>query len=469
MSLDLSHNYEEGLRMAKPTYLGQKTIKPSHGALGDVSVIPSHTIPPLNTNIQFDILPEFKISQHPGLADMDAGKIPKTFNWRHNGGKKKNLIAKPGNQMLCGSCWAISAGGLVSDNHVVAGTVDWLPNLSTTWSLACFPQLKCKGGNPAILYQNIAEHGIATNHCIDYSWCSENPLCNGKATKHFKAGHDDNVDLSAMVPTCGCYDSKTKHFLYFIDKPKAVSLGKGGLNADNFAITVKKHIYTYGPVQGGFLVFKNFMHGAFTKVNGGVYLEDGVYDKGKFHFDSDQTTPANYAGSHAIAIIGWGTEKGVVVDNKGTKKDVPYWYCRNSWTEKWGDGGFFKMAMYPFNKMAQFDKVVIIDAPGGKHQSGGMVMLKASKPPDSLTLPQIQEKFRDLKRKHDKSYYQSEQKSRPSGSSSNTFKKIGKIVLIVLVVALGYFIVKKIKLPKFGGRRSSRKVSGGRSGSYGFK
>lgn len=465
MSINLNHDYEEGLRMAKPIYLGKQTIRPPHGALGDVSTVPSQIIPPLNTNIQFDILPEFNLSHHPGLASMDIKKIPKEFNWRQNGGSKKNLIAKPGNQMLCGSCWAISAAGLVSDNHVVTGTVDWSPNLSTTWCLSCFPQAKCKGGNPAILYQNISDHGIATNHCIDYSWCAENPLCNGKATKHFKAEHG-NVDLSALVPPCGCYDSKAEHFLYFIDKPKSVSLGTGGLNSDNFAATIKKHIYTYGPVQGGFLVFKNFMHGSFTKVNGGIYLDNGVYNNGKLYFDDKQTLPENYVGSHAIAILGWGTEK-IVVDNKGTKKDVPYWYCRNSWTEKWGDEGFFKMAMYPFNKMSQFDKIVVINSPNGKKQSGGMVMLKASKKPKSLTLSQIQQKMGELKRSHPDSYYQAEQKKRPVKKNSNIGKNIGKnvtnilkiVLVVVTVLILGYLLIKLSK--------RSKKI--GRLGKYRFE
>jgi hypothetical protein len=362
MSIDLGHHYEEALRDAKPIYLGQHTVHPPPGALGAVTTIPAQTIPPINTNIQFDILPEFKLSEHPGLAAIDHTKLPENFNWRENGGRKKYLLADPGNQMLCGSCWAISAAGIIADNHVVAGTVKWKPNLSTTWCLACFPQMQCKGGNPAKLYEAVAEHGVASNHCIDYSWCSENPVCSGKATKHFDAEHRQ-INLSALVPSCGCYDSNAEHYLYFIDKPKAVSLGKGGLNKDNFTHTIKKHIYTQGPVQGGFLVFDNFMRGAFTKVNGGVYLENGVYGKGDTHFDPDQlNVNKHYKGSHAIAILGWGVEKGVVVDNKGTKKDVPYWYCRNSWTEKWGDGGYFKMAMYPYNKLVQFDKVVIISS-----------------------------------------------------------------------------------------------------------
>ena len=170
MSVDLEHNYEKELRNAKPVFIKQHDVHPPPGALGAVTNIPSQTIPPINTDIQFDILPEFKLSEHPGLSAIDHTKLPENFNWREDGGIKSTLLADPGNQMLCGSCWAISATGIIADNHVVAGTVKWKPNLSTTWCLACYPQAQCKGGNPAKLYEAVSEKGIVSKNCVDYSW-----------------------------------------------------------------------------------------------------------------------------------------------------------------------------------------------------------------------------------------------------------------------------------------------------------
>ena len=34
---------------------------------------------------------------------------------------KGGAITTPGNQGLCGSCWAISSAGIISDNFVVSG------------------------------------------------------------------------------------------------------------------------------------------------------------------------------------------------------------------------------------------------------------------------------------------------------------------------------------------------------------
>ena len=148
MSIKLDFDYHDHLRSGKPIVLPPHTVRPPKGALGAISIFPPITIPSLNTDIQFSILPQYKLSKHPGLAAIDT-PLPEKFNWRDDGGDLSSLLSQPGNQMLCGSCWAISVAGIVADNHVVSKTVDWKPNLSTTWCLAKYPQAQCQGGNPA--------------------------------------------------------------------------------------------------------------------------------------------------------------------------------------------------------------------------------------------------------------------------------------------------------------------------------
>ena len=387
----LSEDYGKKLQNAKPiivkTHLIQR--KGDLGALKTIHTIEEQIIPPLNSIIEFSTLPQYKISDHVGLAALDTTVLPENFNWRDNGGDKASLLSKPENQMLCGSCWAISVAGIVADNHVVSGTVNWKPNLSTTWCLANYPQFQCKGGNPGILLTDISNSGIATNNCVDYSWCTENQLCNGKATAHFK---ENNVDLSKLIPNAGCYDASVPHYLYYIDPPTTISLTDSNMDPVLFTNTIKKHILLYGPVQGGFLVYKNFMNGAFSKINGGVYLETGIYDNEEITFNKSQLNEENYVGTHAIAIIGWGVQKGIKVSSSSIT-DVPYWYCRNSWTEKWADGGYFKMAMYPYNKISQFDNIVTIKTQKGNIKAGGIVMLRATKKPEYKMAEQIDSKF----------------------------------------------------------------------------
>jgi C1A family cysteine protease len=72
----------------------------------------------------------------------------------------------------------------------------------------------------------------------------------------------------------------------------------------------KKYISNIGPMAGAFRVFSDFM-----------YYKKGVYS----HVTGGQE------GGHCIQIIGYDDKESC-------------WICKNSWTEGWGDNGFFKMA-----------------------------------------------------------------------------------------------------------------------------
>ncbi len=83
----------------------------------------------------------------------------------------------------------------------VAGLVNWVPNISATYALIHYPQGRCKGGDPATLLYNIANNGIPSKHCVDYSWCSQNRTCTtADSAAHFGS------DLSPLIPKDrGCY------------------------------------------------------------------------------------------------------------------------------------------------------------------------------------------------------------------------------------------------------------------------
>lgn len=476
-SINLAHNYEEHLMSAKPTFFGSKNVP--FGALGEESIDSPQTIPPLNTNINYSMLPTVEVTHQKGLADMSVG-LPITFNWRNGTKNEKTgkfnnkvlknnvnilaLISTPGNQMLCGSCWAIATAGIISDNFVVSGQVDWKPDLSTSYSLMCYPQNQCKGGNPATLMNDISNGGIVSKHCLDYSWCSENPKCNGSALKHFKQSNPDgnipHTDLNSFLPMnkCGCYNDG-KFLEYKIQKIRRSSLKLGKI--DLFRRSIKSNLIHQGPVLGSFLVFENFMKGAFSKgkTNKGIYFENATYN-------DDIVTPKildinTYKGSHAIAIIGYGIENDVTIPGGKTGKvQVPYWYCRNSWGTKWGDGGYFKMAMYPFNKLSQFGKIVEIKSLDGRTvQGGGIVLLSTNSHPKLVLKKKIIDNLLNgKKRKEKESYYVKDTKDRPkfkeapvpelkdnpscSKPGLSLFKKI-VLILFVLLVFITAFMTGK--------------------------
>lgn len=47
-------------------------------------------------------------------------------------------------------------------------------------------------------------------------------------------------------------------------------------------------------------------------------------------------------GGHAVKILGWGR-----INSEGPKEDLNnyYWIGANSWTEDWGENGFFRIGV----------------------------------------------------------------------------------------------------------------------------
>ena len=71
-------------------------------------------------------------------------------------------------------------------------------------------------------------------------------------------------------------------------------------------------IYDNGPVATVMDIYTDFLS----------FVGDGIY----------QHVTGDYAGSHAVLIIGWGVEDS-----------TPYWLIENNWGAAWGDGGYFKI------------------------------------------------------------------------------------------------------------------------------
>jgi len=74
---------------------------------------------------------------------------------------------------------------------------------------------------------------------------------------------------------------------------------------------IKEEVSTNGPMETGFMVYRDFMT-----------YKSGVY----------QHVTGEELGGHAVAIIGYGNEGG-----------LDYWLCKNSWGPSWGDNGYFKI------------------------------------------------------------------------------------------------------------------------------
>ena len=439
-------------------------------------------IPPLNTDVQFQgTLPSFieeevdttnRTYKHQNeIGVFNVRSIPaagsnehgsdrlhvhdhehENFSWTipsdHDDREslaKKLRIGPVLDQQGCGSCWAFAVASTMSDCLVVGGAVDYTPHISPTFCLACYPQGQCNGGHPAELALVIQKKGVADQSCLDYSWCDGDPMCNIRdSSKHFKV---DSRKLSSMVPNCGCMFKNNK-YMYYLDEGTDTFSIAPQMTFDEYRRLVKYHILDFGPVVGGYAVLTNFQSGYFTQVNGGVYFDRADYDNiapdGSIHFSDSVKSSINVAGLHAVSIVGWGIEKNIQYDN-GKIGDVPFWYCRNSWGEKWGDSGFFKIAMYPYNETSQFDKVVSISLGGRSAQIGGLMFMRATKAPKVMRINEIEERYKkNIKLNSPVDFYNRNvipgtgilpEKEQPMNSKTNVY-----IILLVLLIIVITFM-----------------------------
>jgi len=375
-------------------------------------------IPPYNSDIrnlrfinEADI-PRELLNPHSIMYRNALQMIPEDFSWGIPTNadspevlRKKSMIDGVRDQYLCGSCYAITLAQILSDCHVVSGAVSWAPHVSATAIMACFVKDKpCNGGNPAQLSNLLSVSGAMDQTCVDYSWCSEDTqwCTNRRGKDEFNVDYLDK--LNANIPsTCGCYFNYRK-YKYKFDAPGQL-IHNGGRFRLIYKTMVKRHILQYGPVIGSFAVYPNFnkflIYG--NQINGGVYFENGDYTADMTEM-AWNTMAGIIKGFHAISVMGWGVAKNIQYAD-GQFGDVPYWHCRNSYGRYVGNGGYFKIAMYPYNTAGgQIDSLFSVGRTTGL---GGIILLKCTSPPIEVTPNLISEtKLMAIQRAKDDPFYE---------------------------------------------------------------
>lgn len=396
-------NYEDKLKNARcsAVFSQYNTLALNEARESGRVIKPKFMVAPMKTSITFfdkSHATPFSITPQE-FNDMQdhASKLPSYFNWM----EENDHITKPFNQGLCGSCWAVATATCLSDVFVVSKKSATNPNLSPTYILSCLPQSQCDGGDPSKAVFDVSQNGIGTMECLDYSWCM-NSACSGDPLKHF-----GSKSINQYIPQCKCATAtvkanSTKYFVhdafsicippklekfsnleqseikYYLDNMygnvDSTTLDLSKQSNQSIQDLIKYHIYTYGPVIGGFHVFKNFFKGDYHETNG-IYVETASYSgvQGVNYSDLER----DWVGSHAVVIVGWGvdTVKG---------ESVRYWVVRNSWGSSWGNRGMFKMAMYGDdpkkkyqNRASQFEYPSIMTSDMGIGITGGIIIMKA--------------------------------------------------------------------------------------------
>jgi C1A family cysteine protease len=331
-----------------------------------VSPTPTPTPTPTQTPIPTEPLipapPQLAFIKPYAITSIECQRIlqlqiPQYWNWMN-----RDHISVPLNQGDCGNCWAISAATCMNDVFVASNRALVNPNLHHDYILNCYPQSQCRGGNPILAMNHIAENGIAP--------CT---TCDCPSSKYFPS----ELSLICIPPKLDEYTSEEAAVfsefltsLYGTD----IHMDMSKLPSSSIQRLIKHHIYTIGPVLGGFHVFKNFIKGDFRETND-IYIETESYQgvAGIQYNDIDR----DWIGSHAVVIVGWGYD---TVRNQR----VDYWVVRNSWGEEWGEKGLFKIAMYGtnplFNRYSQFEYpslVTLSSSDAFYAVTGGVLLFKA--------------------------------------------------------------------------------------------
>lgn len=406
----------------------QYTVKAIHEAIASGNLMkPKYTISPMNTSIQFfsptfatkyPIIPNIPLLAAPFTPRVNIqytysishdmvdivkhAALPANFNWMDN-----IDITRPTDQGTCGSCWAVAASTALSDVFVASKRIT-NPNLSPGYILSCYPQQQCAGGNPFLAIRDMELHGARSTDCIPNTL----PIQPCKCHKEGAAYYPDETRAICIPPNLSTYAQDEAEViqsylnsLYGTDKTADLSKE----TPETIQQIIKHHMYTHGPVVTGFHVFKNFMKGDFRETND-VYIETEAY-QGVEGVDYSQLD-RDWIGSHAVVIVGWGE-----IPIKGV--NVPYWICRNSWGELWGERGLFRIAMYgttPFhNRVSQFEYPSLIVSDNGYGVCGGVLLLKAGR---------IQEQVNNL-----------------SISKLNSFNKTKRLILLLFLIIMGITIL----------------------------
>jgi len=197
------------------------------------------------------------------------------------------------NQGDCGSCWAFGCTEALSDRFCIHSNGDVIVELAPLDIVTCDTSDEgCEGGYPENAWTYAVQSGVVLEQCAPYN--ESIPSC-----------PPDQEPCLNFVPTpkCNkaCVDGESwegsKHF------------GQNAYSINSKVDQIATEIITNGPVEASFEVYEDF-----------VNYKSGVY----------RHISGKLLGGHAIKIIGWGVLNG-----------EDYWLCENSWTDTWGDEGYF--------------------------------------------------------------------------------------------------------------------------------
>lgn len=227
--------------------------------------------------------------------------LPSSYDVREEYPRCAAIVRDQGS---CGSCWAFSTSGVLSQRTCIANqNLDsnfvLSPQSMLTCDKDCFLGTDvcnggCEGGYTALAFQTMVAKGSTPEHCVGYT-------------------SFDGVDQE----TCGSFtiEGTVMHSIGSCELEDAES-DTTIRAATSYSLSseaeMMSDIYLNGPIQATFLM-ENDLYG----------YESGIYQC---------STDGGDLGGHATIAVGWGEENG-----------IKYWIVQNSWGADWGEGGHVKI------------------------------------------------------------------------------------------------------------------------------
>jgi cathepsin B len=255
---------------------------------------------------------DLKLPEKTNLLTLE---IPESFDSREQW-PSCFTIGFARDQGNCGSCWAFASTEAFNDRLCISSNGAFQQFLSPQATVDCCNMLHCfsfgcNGGQPGMAWNYFKSTGIVTGgnyedigkglDCLPYQVQS----CAHHVDDPTHVSCDKTTSGSAQSCPTSCseksYGNSYVNDIHKLESAYSLS-GVENIQAD---------ILAHGPVTAAFTVYEDF-----------PTYKEGVYIY----------TTGSALGGHAVKIIGWGVEDG-----------VPYWTVMNSWNNKWGDNGAFKI------------------------------------------------------------------------------------------------------------------------------
>jgi len=263
-------------------------------------------------------------------ANVNVKDVPKAFDWGRMGAD----YTPPVRNQKCGSCYAFATRDMMEARLAILTRKNRKAprKMSVQSVLSCNRYSQgCKGGFPFTVAKFFQDYG-ATSDKVQPS----NAAWHGPGSK--MVANPDKVQCKkSSKPVARAWDYKYVGGFYGATNEKAML----------------RDIYDHGPLAVCFQVGMGF-----GNYKGGVFRQEAALPR-QHHWDRV---------NHAVLITGWGQ----------TKDGHKYWKVKNSWGNRWGEKGYFRIERGTNQLNIETDAVAVYPTIGPSLHTKKKMSLKAS-------------------------------------------------------------------------------------------